>query len=114
MANSLNSILIEGRVLTEITMRTTEHDSTVVNFEIISGRNFNREGVTEIETSTFAIEAWGKIAVNFASAAHTGRECRVVGRLKQDKTKDADGKEISTIKVIAEHIEWKPSKKEAV
>jgi single-strand DNA-binding protein len=37
-----------------------------------------------------------------------GRGLRVVGRLKQNRWKDADGKTQSKIFVVAEHIEYKP------
>jgi len=40
--------------------------------------------------------------------AKKGRGVRVVGRLKQDVWKDADGKQQSKVYVVAEHIEYKP------
>ena len=43
--------------------------------------------------------------------ATKGRGVRVVGRLKQDTWKDSNGKNVSRIFVVAEHIEYKPVKK---
>ena len=37
-----------------------------------------------------------------------GRDVRVVGRLKQDTWKDENGKTMSKVYVVAEHIEYKP------
>ena len=37
-----------------------------------------------------------------------GRGIRVVGRLKQNRWKDDAGKSHSRVKIIAEHIEFKP------
>ena len=37
-----------------------------------------------------------------------GRGVRVVGRLKQDRWVGKDGKNYSKVKVVAEHIEFKP------
>ena len=33
---------------------------------------------------------------------------RVVGRLKQNRWKDNDGKNVSKVFIVAEHIEYKP------
>jgi single-strand DNA-binding protein len=40
-----------------------------------------------------------------------GRGVRVVGRLKQDRWTDPDGKPHSRVEIIAEHVEFKPQKK---
>ena len=37
---------------------------------------------------------------------------RVVGRLKQDRWMDTDGKQRAKVKIVAEHVEFKPQKKE--
>jgi single-strand DNA-binding protein len=40
-----------------------------------------------------------------------GRGVRVVGRLKQDRWADADGKAHSRVEIVAEHVEFKPQLK---
>ena len=40
--------------------------------------------------------------------AKKDRGIRVVGRLKQDRWTDENGKTFSKVKIIAEHIEYKP------
>jgi single-strand DNA-binding protein len=40
-----------------------------------------------------------------------GRGVRVVGRLKQDRWTDPDGKPHSRVEIVAEHVEFKPQKK---
>jgi single-strand DNA-binding protein len=37
-----------------------------------------------------------------------GRGVRVVGRLKQDRWTDPDGKPRSRVEIVAEHVEFKP------
>ena len=37
-----------------------------------------------------------------------GRGVRVVGRLKQDRCADPDGKQYSRVSIVAEHVEFKP------
>ncbi|MBO7613885.1 MAG: single-stranded DNA-binding protein, partial [Treponema sp.] len=57
------------------------------------------------------VEAYGKVAEYCESKAKKGRGVRVVGRLKQDVWKDSEGKTVSKVFVVAEHIEYKPLKK---
>lgn len=64
------------------------------------------------EVGYFDIETWGeKYAPYVEKYALQGRGVRIVGRLKQDRWKDADGKNYSKVKIIAEHIDFKPVKK---
>jgi single-strand DNA-binding protein len=69
------------------------------------------DGKLEEEKSFFDVEAYGNIGV-FASTVKTGQGIRLVGRLKQKRWKDSDGKELSKVVVLAEHIELKPVKEE--
>jgi single-strand DNA-binding protein len=39
---------------------------------------------------------------------HKGRGVRVVGRLKQDRWNDANGKQRSKVTIVAEHVEFRP------
>jgi len=38
---------------------------------------------------------------------------RVVGRLKQDRWKNGEGQPRSKVKIVAEHVEFRPMKKQA-
>jgi single-strand DNA-binding protein len=60
------------------------------------------------EVSFFDIEVWSKLADTCAENLRKGRGVRVVGRLKQDRWSDAEGKSHSRIKIIGEHVEFKP------
>jgi single-strand DNA-binding protein len=42
---------------------------------------------------------------------HKGRSVRVVGRLKQERWNDTDGKARAKIAIIAEHVEFRPEVK---
>lgn len=56
----------------------------------------------------FEIEAYGKVAEYCEKYTTKGRGVRVVGRLKQNRWKDSDGKNVSKVFVVAEHLEYKP------
>lgn len=56
----------------------------------------------------FLMWTWGNLAENLKKVnVKKGRGVRVVGRLKQERWKDAEGKSHSKIFVVAEHIELK-------
>lgn len=106
--NSLNSILVEGNVVRDPTIRETPRGSIVCNFSIASNRYYKQDDEFEQETSFFEVESWAKLAEACSKNLGKGRGVRVVGRLKQDRWTGTDGKNYSKIKVVAEHIEFKP------
>ena len=66
------------------------------------------DGDFEQETSYFDIEAWGTNYVKLISEkAEKGSGVRIVGRLKQNRWQDQNGKWQSRVSVVAEHVEFK-------
>ncbi len=106
--NALNSILVEGNVVRDPVVRETPRGSLVCNFSIASNRFYKQDDEYEQETSFFEVESWAKLAEACSKNLVKGRGVRVVGRLKQDRWTGTDGKNFSKIKVIAEHVEFKP------
>ena len=110
--NQLNSIILEGNLVRNAEVTEPVSGFKVSKFTIGVNRwykNRNGEGITE--TSFFDVEAYGNIAEYSANYALKGRGVRVVGRLKQDTWKNADGKTASRVYVVAEHIEYRPQPK---
>jgi len=106
--NALNSILIEGNVVRDPLIKETPRGSVVCNFSIASNRFYKQDDEMEQETSFFEVESWSKLAEACSKNCGKGRGVRVVGRLKQDRWTGTDGKNYSKVKVIAEHVEFKP------
>ena len=103
--NRLNSILIEGRIASEITMRSSKpKGKPVATFELGYARKYSSK---EAEF-TLHVEAWEALAESLAKQATTGRCVRVVGRLEQAKWTSEDGKECQRVKIVAEHVELRP------
>jgi single-strand DNA-binding protein len=109
--NHLNSVLIEGCLVREPLFRTTAKGTALCTFSIVTNRFYKQEGNLERETSYFDVETWTKLAEKCKSFGHKGRGIRVVGRLKQSRWTDADGKSKSRVSIIAEHIEFRPELK---
>ena len=106
--NNLNSILIEGNLVRDPQLRSTPKGTQVVNFTIASNRYYKNEASFEKEVSFFDITAWGKLAESTYRVGKKGRGVRVVGRLKQDRWQDPEGKSHAKISIIAEHVEFRP------
>ncbi len=106
--NSLNSILIEGNLVKDPTLRATPKGTPVCTFSVASNRFMKQDTGFEKEVSFFDIETWARLAENCGSLGKKGRGVRVVGRLKQDRWTDGEGKTKSHVKIVAEHVEFKP------
>lgn len=106
--NSLNSILLEGNLTRDPESRTTPSGSQVCSFAIASNRFYKQNEALEKETSFFDVEAWARLGQTCAETLRKGRGVRVVGRLRQDRWTDRDGKTQSRVKIVAEHVEFKP------
>jgi single-strand DNA-binding protein len=86
----------------------TPKGTAVCTFAVACNRFFKQEEETQKEVSFFDVSAWSRQAEVCAEYLKKGRGVRVVGRLKQDRWTDSDGKPHSRVLIIAEHVEFKP------
>ena len=106
--NNLNSILIEGNLVRDPLFRTTPKGTPLCTFSLASNRFFRQDSGLEKEVSFFDVETWSKLAEACYSKGHKGRGVRVVGRLKQERWNDPEGKSRSRVTIVAEHVEFRP------
>ena len=106
--NSLNSILLEGNLTRAPETKQLPSGSTCCNFSVASNRFYRASDALQKEVSFFDVECWSGLADRCAQELDKGRGVRVVGRLKQDRWVDQDGQNRSKIKIVAEHVEFKP------
>jgi single-strand DNA-binding protein len=106
--NNLNSILIEGNLVKDPELSYTPKGTAVCKFTVACNRAFKQDDQLQKEVSFFDVSTWTRLAEVCAEYLKKGRGVRVVGRLKQDKWSDADGKPHSRIYIVAEHVEFKP------
>ncbi len=108
MLNNLNSIIIEGNLVRDPLLKTIPNGHQVCSFALASNRFYKQNDETEKEVSFFEVETWSRLAETCGQTLKKGRGVRVVGRLKQDRWEDASGKTQSRLKIVAEHVEFKP------
>ena len=106
--NNLNSILIEGNLVRDPLYRSTAKGTPICTFSLASNRFYKQDTQLEKEVGFFDVETWAKLADSCYNLGHKGRGVRVVGRLKQDRWTDAEGKPHSRVSIVAEHVEFRP------
>lgn len=106
--NNINSIILEGNLVKNPEGGETPKGTPFCRFQVASNRFYKQENVRQNEVSFFDVEVWSKQAENCVKFLEKGRGVRVVGRLKQDRWTDNDGKTHSRIKIVGEHVEFKP------
>lgn len=107
--DDFNSIVLEGHVVRDPDSRTMPKGTSVCSFSIAVNRSYRAStGERKEEVSFFDVESWGSIAEECAGKCVKGRGIRVAGRLKQNRWQDSEGKTQSRIRIIAEHVDFKP------
>ena len=101
-------MIIEGNLVRDPDANLTPKGTSVCNFAIASNRYYKAEGVRKDEVSYFDVEVWSRVAESCEKHLKKGRGVRVVGRLKQDRWIDEEGSPHNRIKVVGEHVEFKP------
>jgi len=110
--NNLNSILVEGNLVRDPNYRSMPSGNQVCDFTVATNRSYKiADQKYENEVSYFDIEAWARLGAACAQNLKKGRGVRVVGRLKQDRWTDTEGKAHARVKIVAEHVEFKPMSK---
>jgi len=105
--NSLNSVLIEGNLVADPEKRELPSGSVLCNFTVATNRYFKQGDEKKEEVSFFDIEVWNKTAELCLKTLAKGRGVRIIGRLKQERWTDKEGKSHSKVKVVGETVEFK-------
>ena len=91
--NSLNQIILEGNVSRQPELRQSAAGTSVCIIPIAVNRSYkNARGETTEEVSFFDVASFGRTAEVCSRYATVGRHVRVVGRIKQDRWKNQEGK----------------------
>jgi single-strand DNA-binding protein len=110
--NNLNQILIEGNLVKNPELKHTPKGTPLCTFSVASNRYIKQDEDFQKEVSFFDVTTWTDLAQNCAKELTKGRGVRVIGRLKQDRWQDADGKQRSKVFIVAEHVIFKPAFKD--
>ncbi|MBP5283338.1 MAG: single-stranded DNA-binding protein [Treponema sp.] len=111
--NGMNQVILEGNVVRAPEFKDTGIGSKLCIMPIAVNRDYkDHNGNDTSEVGYYDVEAWGdKLASVIEKCGFKGRGVRVVGRLKQNRWQNDEGKWNSRIYVVAEHIDFKWMKK---
>ncbi len=109
----LNRIVLMGRLTKNPELRHTQSGTPVASFSLAVDRDFKDKTTGEKGTDFIDIVAWRQTA-EFVSRFFTkGRMAVVEGRLQLRDWTDKDGNKRRTAEVLAEHVYFGDSKREA-
>ena len=111
--NALNSIILEGNLVKAPELRKTEKGTSFCQFSVAVNRWYKQQNDELVkEVRFFDVTAWGQQGQQVAEKGSKGQGLRVVGRLKQDRWIDTNGKQCSKVVIIAEHVEFRAATKQ--
>jgi len=114
MKNDLNSVLIEGNLVSDPELAYKPNGTPVAKLRIASKRCYKTEDEYGQEISLFEIIVYDRKGEVCQEKLRKGRGVRVVGRLKQERWQEADGSDREKIIIVAEHVEFKPKREEPI
>ena len=109
--NNLNSIILEGNLTRDPVLDKTPRGIPFCRFTVASNRFYKSEGERHEEVGFFEVETWSRLAETCGEYLTRGRGVRVVGRLKQDRWTNDEGQPRSRIRIVGEHVEFRPRPK---
>lgn len=108
---SLNIIVLQGRLVRDPEMRSTQSGVAVASFTLAVDRDFGGRDGGEKQTDFIDCTAWRHSAEFVSKYFAKGSMAVVKGRLQIDNYTDNDGNKRKSAKVIAENIYFGESKK---
>lgn len=108
--NNINCLIVEGNITRLPEFKTTTHGYPICKLPIAVNHYYKKANTNEYvdEVSYFDVETFGKLAEICAKFSQKGRGISVVGRIKQNRWKNEQGKPQSRITIVAEKVEFKP------
>lgn len=118
MINHLNSLLIEGVLVNDpevVAHVKSSPEVKLVKFTIANDYFYvGTDGGKKKDTLFIAVQTWGALAERCLVQMKKGMTTRCVGKLKQRNWETESGDKHSVIELVAKHIEYRSSKKNAV
>ena len=109
----LNRIVLMGRLTRDPELRQTQSGASVANFSLAVDRDFKDKQTGEKTTDFIDIVAWRSSAEFVSRYFAKGRMAVVEGRLQLRDWTDRDGNKRRTAEVLAEHVYFGDSKRDA-
>lgn len=111
MASDLNSVTIIGRLVREAELKSLPSGSYVSKFSLaVNETQYVKDGENKEHVSFVDCILFGKGAEIFCKYAQKGKRIGVIGRLRQSRWENAEGKAMSRIEIMVDHFQFLDSK----
>ncbi len=111
MANSVNKVILVGRLGKDPEVRTTGNGNSVASFSIATNEKWTgKSGQAEERTEWHNIVAWGKLAELCGQYLQKGGQVYIEGRLQTREYDDKDGIKRRTTEINAREVVFLSSK----
>jgi len=112
MANDINRLVINGRLVRDASLKYTNSGFAVCEFDIAVNKEYLKDGEKIKTVSYFPVVLWGKLGEAISGYLTKGKQITVDGEIKQEQWHDKEGKKRSTIKIIANSVQMIGGKNE--
>ncbi|MBE7412860.1 MAG: single-stranded DNA-binding protein [Leptospiraceae bacterium] len=99
-------IVMDGNLTADPEAKKTPNGKNVTTFSIAVNHTDPKGDKEEGEVSFFDVEAWEKDGEACASYLKKGRKVTVIGTLRQDRWKTADGLSRQKYKIVASRVRF--------
>lgn len=106
---NLNKVLLVGRVVKDIELRTTPQGQSVASFPLATNRVWNdKMGQKQEETEFHNVVVWGRQAEICKQYVQKGKLLMIEGRIKTRSWDAPNGERKYRTEVIAERVQFGP------
>ncbi len=106
---NLNKVLLVGNLTRDPELRYTPQGTAVVTLGIAVNRSFkNKNGQSQKDTCFVNVVVWSKMAEVCNQYLYKGRQIMVEGRLQSRSWQTSDGKNRTTLEIVATMVQFMP------
>lgn len=108
----LNSIIVQGRLAADVTLRYTQSGAAVASFTVAVDRDFQPKDGGEKQTDFINVVAWRSTGEFVSKYFSKGSMIVVAGRLQMRDRTDREGNKHTSAEVVADRVYFGGSKRD--
>jgi single-strand DNA-binding protein len=102
---NIAQVYLDGNLTADPELKEVRGNRIVTNFRVAANHEWSSKDGNKL-VSYFSIECWEKLAENCARFLKKGDHITLIGDLRQDRWRDAEGQPHSTVKIVARYVRF--------
>lgn len=107
VSTNSNTVVIEGNLTRDPELKETPKGTPVCSFCVASNRYYKVDNESKQDVYFFDVETWAALAETCGRNLAKGKGVKIVGKLRQDRWTDGEGKNHSRVKIVADHVGYR-------